>query len=80
VEDFKSRRSKNLADGRLLNHGMPITRVELDLVADKFRQGCDLASLENYFQRSKSSILSMLEKIGVEWTPFIEQSTGLTRA
>jgi hypothetical protein len=55
-------RDENERDGRLLNHGTPITREEIVLVREWYRLGIDIKELEIFFQRGASSLMKLIEE------------------
>ena len=54
--DFIEKRKKNRLEGKLLNHGLPITIEEAFLIQHRNEEGDSLEELESYFQRSRKSI------------------------
>jgi hypothetical protein len=54
--DFIEKRDRNRLEGKLLNHGLPITIEEAFLIQHRCEQGDSLEELELYFQRSRKSI------------------------
>ena len=59
--DFVEKREKNCLEGKLLNHGLPITIEEAFLIQHRNEQGGSLEELESYFQRSRKSIEYIVE-------------------
>lgn len=57
LDDF---RNDNVLNGKLINHGMPITKEEIGLVIKLKEQGYSLEVLERYFQRSKKTLENIL--------------------
>jgi hypothetical protein len=62
-EDIKKIRNENQDEGRLMNHGLPITEYEKRLVFDSSQQGVSMEKLESYFQRSTVSLVRMIGSI-----------------
>lgn len=58
--NFSKERKLNFTEGRLLNHGLPITVEEVMLVQHRFEQGDTVEVLEAFFQRSRKSIEYMI--------------------
>lgn len=54
--NFIEKREKNRQEGKLLNHGLPITIEEAFLIQHRDEQGDSLEELELYFQRNRKSI------------------------
>lgn len=63
--DFDKVRSSNISSGKLANHGLPITKEEVDALVIMFIKEKDIEFLEEFFQRSKKSLLNMLSTRGV---------------
>ena len=59
-------RWQNNVEKRLLNHGFPVTEEEIAVLLDRFLNGETIEELEDYFQRSKITILNLLQKEGFD--------------
>lgn len=64
--DLAKKRTQNIAAGRLKNHGFPVTEEELSLLVKRIRRGDTVSQIVNYFQRSESSIRSILRRQGFD--------------
>jgi ssDNA-binding Zn-finger/Zn-ribbon topoisomerase 1 len=53
-------RINNHSNSKLINHGVPITQEEIDLIVKMHKDGSSLEQLETYFQRGHKSIKKIL--------------------
>ena len=53
-------RRNNHSNSKLLNHGVPNTQEENDLIVKMHKDGSSLVQLETYFQRGRKSIKKIL--------------------
>lgn len=63
--DLVRKRSQNIAAGRYKNHGIPIIQEEIFLLKKHIDRGDSIFKIVNYFQRSESSIRSILRNNGM---------------
>lgn len=67
VNDIDNIRERNKENGFLLNKLLPITEEETEILAKKYEKIKNIETLENYFQRSRHSLVTMLGKQGVSY-------------
>ena len=53
---------ENLKNGRLLNHGFPIIKQEINEIMNFYRNGSSIKDIEQFFQRSEITIKKLLKK------------------
>ncbi len=63
--ELEEKRVENLKKGFLLNHGFKITELEKNILLDKYQSETNFEELEKYFQRSRKSLIYMLDKKGI---------------
>jgi hypothetical protein len=61
-EKISAFREENYKNGKLLNHGFPVTLEEENLIMEMHNQGKTDIELEQYFQRSRITITKRIEK------------------
>ena len=61
-EFIDKKREENLKNARLLNHGFPIIKEEINEIMNFYRNGSSIKDIEQFFQRSEITIKKIIEK------------------
>ena len=66
LKNLTSKRKKNKSEGKLLNHGIVVTTEEILMIIKMYKNERNLDIIENFFQRSKKTIVVILEHNGCD--------------
>jgi ATP-dependent DNA helicase RecQ len=65
LQAIYKKRTENIANGRMINHGMPFTEEERDDLISKFSSGQSIKKLADFYQRTANAIEIRLEQLGL---------------